>query len=345
MRTAAAIVVALCVCAARNGAQATDPFDFFAPTIRLTPSERQRLDTGQPAVRMLDGRNREVAVFAAARTNITADRLVAWVHRIDALKKSALVPVIQRFSDPPAMGDLSRMVVPVADLRSIRDCQPLDCDVKLTSAEMSALKPAALGGTSAAAESRLHDRFREMLLDRVRRYLAGGSTAVGQYDDGSTTGTLQADFAALLGRSPYLTERLAPLAAHLLGAPAHRVHGIESFLYWSQDTVRSRPVLAATHVAIIRGRDATQPLVLVAGKQIFALHYMNASLSVTALIGGATPGAPTYLVYINRTDVDVISGFFGGLARSLIEGRIHGEANTAIVDLRKRLESGPPPKG
>jgi hypothetical protein len=342
MRTIAALIVALGVCVGRSGAQASDPFDFFAPSIRLTHSERQRLDSGQPAVRMLTGRDREVAVFAAARTNITADRLVAWVHRIDALKKSALVPVIQRFSDPPVIGDLARMMVPVDDLRAIRYCAPADCDLKLTAAEMTALKQSAPGGAGPVVEARLQEKVRELLLDRIRRYLAGGHTAIGQYDDGSTTRPLQADFAALLGRSPYLTERLAPLAAHLLGAPAHRVHGIESFLYWSQDTVRSRPVLAATHVAIIRGRDASQPLVLVAGKQIFALHYMNASLSVTALIGGA-PGAPTYLVYINRTDVDVISGFFGGLARSLIEGRIRGEANTAIVDLRKRLESGPPP--
>lgn len=343
MRTIATLAVALSVCVGRSGAEALDPFDFFAPTIQLTAAERQRLDAGQPAVRMLTGRDREVAVFAAQRTNITADRLVAWVHSIEALKKSALVPIIQRFSDPPVMSDLTRMVLPVDDLRAIRYCQPADCDLKLTSAEMTALKPAALGGTSPAADARLQDAFRATILDRVRRYHSGGHTAIGQYDDGSTDRPLQTDFASLLGRSPYLTERLAPLAAHLLGAPAHRVHGIESFLYWSQDTVRSRPVMAATHVAIVRGRDASQPLVLVAGKQIFALHYMNASLSITALIGGG-PDLPTYLVYVNRTDVDVISGFFGGLARSLIEGRIRSEANTAIVDLRKRLESGPPPQ-
>jgi hypothetical protein len=343
MRTIAALVVALGVCFGPARAEAPDPFAFFAPAIQLTPSERQRLDSGQPVVRMLDGRDREVAVFAAARTNITADRLVAWVQRIDALKKSALVPIIQRFSDPPVMADVTRIALPVDDLRSLRNCQPSDCSLKLTAAEMTALKPAALGGTSPEAQAQLQEKFRGLVLDRIRRYHAGGSTAIGQYEDGSTTRPAQADFAALLGRSPYLTERLAPLAAHLLGAPAHRVHGIDSFLYWSQDTVRGRPVIAATHVAIIRGRDPSQPIVLVAGKQIFAVHYMNASLSITSLVGGG-PGTPTYLVYINRTDVDVISGFFSAITRSLIEGRIHSEANTAIVDLRKRLESGPPPQ-
>lgn len=342
MRTVAVLVVALAVCGGPGAAAVTDPFDFFAPAIKLTSSERQRLDAGHAAVRMLPGRDREVAVFAAARTNINADRLVAWVNRIDALKKSQLVPIIQRFSDPPVIGDLARMSLPVDDLRSIRHCQPASCDLKLTAAEMTALKPLA-ASPSPANDARLQERVREVILDRIRRYHAGGHTALGRWDDGSTDRSLQENFAALLARSPYLTDRLAPLAAHLLGAPAHRVHGIDSFLYWSQDTVRGRPVIAATHVGIIRGRDPGQPLVLVAGKQIFAMHYMNASLSVTALIGGG-PGAPTYLVYINRTDVDVISGFFSAITRSLIEGRIRSEANTAIVDLRKRLESGPPPQ-
>src|SRR5262245_13061802 len=204
MRTVAALVVRLGVCFGRAGAESPDPFDFFAPTITLTPSERQHLDTGQSVVRMLPGRDREVAVFAAARTNITADRLIAWVHRIEALKKSALVPVIQRFSDPPVMSDLARMVVPADDLRAIRYCEPSSCDLKLTSAEMAALKPAALGGTSADVLARLQEQVRVVVLDRIRRYQAGGHTSIGQYDDGSTTRPLQADFAALLGRSPYL---------------------------------------------------------------------------------------------------------------------------------------------
>jgi hypothetical protein len=315
-----------------------DPFGFFEP-VRVSASERQRIDRGEAAVRILPGRDREVAVLAVAKISIDAERLIAWVHDIEALKKSALVPVIQRFSQPPVIADVARAQLPPDDLDDLRDCEPGDCGVKITAAELARLKP-FIGPRQPAADDRLRQAFRDLMLDRIRTYVARGAPALGSYDDGSSPATLQAAFESLLARSPYITERLPHLAAHLRQAPSDSA-GVDWFLYWSQDQVRSLPVLTATHVAIVRGQPPA-PLALVAGRQIFATHYMNASLSVTALVAG--PGGVRYLFYINRTNVDVVSGLFGPLARRIIEGRIRSEAVTAITDLRRRLESGPPPK-
>lgn len=318
-----------------------DPFAFFAPTIRVTAADRQRIDAGQPMVRILTGRDREVVVFAATRIGIDGERLAAWVRRIEPLKKSALVPIIRRFSTPPAIEDLKDMTLPAGDLRDIRDCEPGDCGLKLTAGEIAALKP-DLAGSGPEADARLQQSFRRLMLKRIQAYIDGGHPAIGGHADGQSPRPLHTEFSALLNRSPYLTEKLPHLATHLLAPPRTATEGVEWFLYWSQDQVRGSPVMTATHVAIVRGRLPAEPRVLVAGKQIFATHYMNASLSVTSLIGGVDQ-VPSYLVYINRTDVDVLSGFFSPMARMIIESRIRGEAQRAIVDLRKRLESGPPP--
>jgi hypothetical protein len=56
------------------------------------------------------------------------------------------------------------------------------------------------------------------------------------------------------------------------------------------------------------------------------------------------PGGPNYLVYLNRSDIDVISGVFGGLARTIIERRVRNEAGEVLEGLRTRLQSGPPPR-
>jgi hypothetical protein len=261
------------------------------------------------------------------------------VHHIEPLKKSALVPIIQRFSDPPQMADVERMVLPDDDLRVLRRCRPGSCGFKLAAAELTWLRP-ALAASGPEADVRLRDAFREITLARLRAYITGGHAALGKYDDDSSSRTPEGDFAALLGRSPYLTDRLPVLTGYLRGPANARPASIDSFFYWSQDQVRGRPVMTATHVAIARGHAPGEPLALVAGKQIFATHYINASLSLTALVG--SPGGPTYLVYINRTDVDVISGFFGGMTRLLIEGRIKSEAFTAIAELKRRMETGPP---
>ena len=51
-------------------------------------------------------------------------------------------------------------------------------------------------------------------------------------------------------------------------------------------------------------------LVLVAGKEIFASHYVNASLGLTSLVHDE-PGGRTYLVYLNRSEVDALGGLMG----------------------------------
>jgi hypothetical protein len=275
-------------------------------------------------------------VFAVARIGIDANRLIAWVNRIDALKKSHLVPLIERFANPPGLTDLARLQLPLDDLRDLRRCRPGSCGVKVTAAELAELRP-AFSPTGPAGDARLQEAFRAVLLTRLKRYIARGDEALGTYDDGSSPRSLRDAFAALLERSPYIGERLPALARQFV-APPPGAGGVEWFLYWSQDLVRSTPVITVTHVGIVRGQPPA-PLALVAGRQIFATHYMNASLSITALVAGA---GTNYLFYVNRTDVDVVSGFFGPMARRLIEGRIRSEAVTAITDLKRRLESGDP---
>lgn len=64
--------------------------------------------------------------------------------------------------------------------------------------------------------------------------------------------------------------------------------------------------------------------------------------SCTAVIRGE-PGAFNYLVYLNRSDVDMLGGVFGGLVRWFMQRRLKAEAATVLQGLRRRLESGAPP--
>jgi hypothetical protein len=82
--------------------------------------------------------------------------------------------------------------------------------------------------------------------------------------------------------------------------------------------------------------------VLVAGKQIFCTHYVNASLGLTALMLGER-GGPNYLVYVNRSEVDVLHGMFGGIIRWFMQRRLKAEGANVLQGLRRRLESGEPP--
>jgi len=49
-----------------------------------------------------------------------------------------------------------------------------------------------------------------------------------------------------------------------------------------------------------------------------------------------------YLAYLSRSEVDLLSGFFGGVARKAMSYRINSEAPDILRRLRSRLEAVPP---
>lgn len=80
---------------------------------------------------------------------------------------------------------------------------------------------------------------------------------------------------------------------------------------------------------------------LMTGTQIFATHYLDASLGVTALVRDARTSRD-YFVYFNRSDVDLFRGFWGGLARRVIEKRIGADGPALLREIAGRLSDGDP---
>jgi hypothetical protein len=83
-------------------------------------------------------------------------------------------------------------------------------------------------------------------------------------------------------------------------------------------------------------------LVAAVSREVFATHYRNASLGLTALTEDAS--GHRYLVYVNRSQLDLLGGIFGPWKRSLLEGRLKSESAGVFSEIRRRIESGPPPE-
>ena len=315
-----------------------DPFAFFQPSVTITADDRGTLDRGQPIAHVLPSKDLEVAVLAAVPINIDGDRLVSWMRRIEELKKSSYVLAIGRFSDPPRIEDLAALSLDDKDLSDIRACRPGHCGLNLSAGEMVELQRAAAEALDGQAG--LQQAFRRILLTRVQTYLTTGQ--IGAYEDEKNLMSPATRFAPLLDHSAFLTGRLPQLAEHLRGFPLTVAPGAESFVYWSKERLASKAVVSITHVTIVRGHDPDLPDALVAGKQVYSAHYVNASLGVTALMRGEPEGS-NYLVYVNRSEVDMLGGTFGGVIRWFMQRRLKAEAATVLQNLRRRLEGGEPP--
>ena len=256
-----------------------DPFAFFQPSLTITADDRSRMDEGDPVAHVMASKDPEVGVWAAVRVNIDGDRLVSWMQRIEELKQSTYVLAIGRFSDPPRLDDLADLSLDEEDVSDLAACRPAHCDFKLSATEMTALQHAAdQPGT-------LQQRFHQVVLDRVKAYLSGGR--IGPYADTASEIWPGLEFDTLLDHSPFLTMRASSFAGSLRGERRASMPGVESFLYWSKESLGGKPIISVTDLRILRGDDASRPEVIVAGKQIFATHYVNASLGVTALVRGA----------------------------------------------------------
>jgi hypothetical protein len=322
-----------------RGQTIADPFAFFGPSVVVSADDRRQLDRGEPVARILPGKDRQIAIFAAIPVNIDGDRLVAWMRQIAELKKSRHVQSIARFSDPPSIDDLTTLSLNDEDLAQIRKCRPTDCAMKLTGLEMRQLQRAA-DEAGAAWNVALQDAFRRLVLQRVEAYLQGGHAALRQYEDEEGRDSLEASFSRLLEQSAFLTRGLPSFAAYLNQYPQAAMPSVESFVYWSKEGVSGKPIISATHVSMVRHDNGTLPDVIVAGKEIFATHYVNASLGLTAIMRGSD--GQNYLVYLNRSEVDVLGGFFGGFVRMVMGRRLKAEASDVLRGLRNRLESGEP---
>jgi len=322
-----------------QGTTPRDPFAFFQPPVSLTSTDRRALDAGRPIVRTLSASAGEVVVFSAARVDVDGARLVAWVRRIEELKRGTLVPAIGRFSDPPQIADLAALELEPDELDDLRRCRPRDCALKLHGEELATLAARAQLRTQ-AGRAATNAAYREALLARAQQYLASGLATTPPYVDGSTPVIQDREFAAVANRSTFL-EQVPGLVEYLRRYPNGRFPRGESFLYWSKERLGGKPVVSITHVVVSQWSGGSLPEAIVAAKQVYASHYMTGSLAVTTILAGGT--GERFLAYLNRSRVDILDGFLGGLVRRVMERRLREDAAIVVDHLRRRLQSGEPP--
>jgi hypothetical protein len=314
-----------------------DPFAFFRPSVIMTDADRQRLDNGGTVARVVPGGRHAIAVFSATSLDASGDRLIAWTREMAALKQTEYVQAIGRFSSPPQLADLATLTLDDGDVDDLRRCRPRRCGLKLAATELEELQRVLRTDRARV----LQDAFRQLVLRRVQIYETSGQAALPEQDDRRVPVSLRATFSSLLQQFVFLRQQLPAVADYLDRWPHAAVPSVESFLYWSKETFGAKPVISVTQVSILRGDGRIVPEAVVVGSQLFATHYSDGSLSVTAVV---RDGSRRYLAYLNESDLDVLEGFRGGLVRRILERRLRSEAPTVIKTLRHRLESGEPPQ-
>jgi hypothetical protein len=306
----------------------------------LDATDLRRVQDGLPVARTLDGGDaREVVAIGAIALPASRQAVVASLRDI-MFTKSAVVPQLGRFSAAPSAADLEALTIDASDLDDLRDCTAARCKIHLPAGIVSALERINGDSGGAAADERRAQLFKQFVADRTRAYLTQGRNTLAPYAQRTGVSGPAADIdSLLLASAPYLD--LAPaVARHLRELPGGNPD-VDDALYWTKEQFGLKPVIRVTHFVIgpVAPRGA-EPIVA-ASLQLYASHYVDASLSVIVLLGGDGPGQDCHVVYVSRARMKATAGRFGGITRRIIESRAREALRRFLETLKARATRAP----
>jgi hypothetical protein len=278
----------------------------------------------------------EVATLGVVQLAVPSALYIERIHDIAAFKKSAAVLQIGRFGAPASVQDLANLTLDEGDLDDLRHCRPGACGVQLPAEAIDRFRRDVPWGSPGAPDAATKI-MRELLVDAVRRYRASGDSALMTYADDEQPVSLAAEFSAMIGSKPAFLQRFPELHRHLAQFP-QRSDGITDIVYWSKEKIGPTPVIGITHLAIAPLQRQAPATFAVASKQIYATHYFDASLGVTVLLQDPGDASQSYLVYLNRSRVDVLKGFLSAVKRPIVRGRVRSATAGHLIEARDSVE-------
>jgi len=295
---------------------------FLHDTIGLTPDEMRAVTTGTPVVRTLHPPDHhEIVVIGVVRINVPRG---FYVRRVADFRSSLRNPTrlaFALFSDPAVAADVAAYSLPHADVEELARCDSGKCKVKLSTRAIVQLK-ASIDPKSPRADSIATAYFRSYMVRYINAYRQRGNAALIIYDDQPSATAAAQVYDAMLSRSPFMYQYAPSLERYLKNYPRNRPLQLREVLFWSEDDLPGlKPTLSMTH-AIVYAPPEFPGSTLIVSKQLYADHYLDGALDVTAVVdrarGQPADTAGIDLVLLRRWHFDDLPS--GGLLN--VRGRV-----------------------
>lgn len=340
MRLALSMCTVVALAASAVGSSGDPARAFLTEAFGLSAADISRVDSGEVVTRTLDASNsREIATLGVVRIRTTPEVYVERLNDIATFKLTDDVLQVGKFGSPAVSGDVAPMMLDEADLKQLRDCEVGDCGVRLSAGDIERVRR-EIDWRAPDASRRASALVQQVLVDYVGRYRANGSAGTMEYATTSAPLHVGKEFAALVAADTTTWKFVPRLRRHLLEYPAAIDDSASDFVYWSKERVHRRLVISLTHVAILPAVGESPVNFAIASKQIYAMHYFDASLGLTLLVRDLTAPAltpATYVVYLNRSRIDLFEGLLGGVTRRIVVGKARGLVAEQLGRLQRTL--------
>jgi hypothetical protein len=335
---AAAAAVLLSVASTVAGAQHSLPSalaSFLTEEAHTTPAEREALLADNPLIKLLDADpSKEIAVLGTVWVNAPIRLYVEQVKNIERFERGGAFHVTKRISDPPSADDFAALTISDQDFEDLKDCKIGDCALKLDADGVQMLR-AEVDWGKATARADATALFRRLALQYVTGYREGGNAHLGVHRDKDRPTFVANEFRSLIERLPRLGAALPDLTRFLLDYPNVTLANSTDFLYWQETQFGLKPTIRISHLVIQERPNQT----VVASKMLYASHYFWTALELRLLLPDPARGAGFWLVTINRSRSDGLSGFTGRVIRNRVRSEVEDGTRAALAATKMRLES------
>jgi hypothetical protein len=289
-------------CKSQTVADSVD--DFLRTNFSFSRDDLSGIERGKVVTKMLKSDSpAEVAVCGAMHLRIPVDVVVKMYRRLEISRIGSAVVDIGKLGEPARMEDLEHLTLEDEDIKALRTCRPGASEVKLSTDQIRRFQK-EIDWNSTDYRDRVSALMKKILLDYVKAYRAAGNNKLAEYDDQGYSLFMADEFHEILHETPALFTYGTGMFEYLERYPSETLPNATESIYWQKEKFEKiKPIISLNDVTVytpVGGKaDA-----LIATKQIYANHYYEASLTMTALIRDRARSQGFYLLYLNRSRFD-----------------------------------------
>ena len=267
----------------------------------------------------------EAGAIGVVRINLSPGAFLARFRDIVRFERGGGVDAVGRFSVPAMVADLEGYVLPADDAVDIAGCALDDCDVNLSAGQIGRLR--GVDGRGPGGRAKLTQVARQWLAEYVADYQKRGNEALAVYRDREPAFALKEASARLLRQSTELQRAAPAIATYLDRYPAAPLPpGGEEFFYWSVMSFGMKPITRANHVVVMPVTHDGLAGFVAASRTLYASHYFRDGLEVKYVVPVPEERAAFYLLSVNRSHSESLTGVKG----LLLGGKIRSSARSGV---------------
>jgi hypothetical protein len=240
-----------------------------------------------------------------------------------------------KFSNPPRVEDLGSLTLSDRDIEDLKECTVGDCKLKLSAAMIRRFQN-SIDWNATDYSDQVNQLFRLMIVEYITAYLQRGDAALIEYADQRTRVDLAREQESLLANLLYVNDAAPEFVRYLKAFPRSSVP-VEHSLTWARINFGLKPVFIINDVSTYRSEVDGVARLLVLSKQIYADHYLDSSLSLTAVIGDHT-GTSSRLLYVNHSRASALASMFSKLKHQIVEGRATDNLEDLLQQTRLNVD-------